>query len=672
MEPSPKRLCLSLEPLPLYEDLADDLFARPARLVDVNLESGTEVYSRCVSLSLSNTANPSCRDDPEKSISERLKRIWAERGDFSALTSESILAPAGDADEEEAETDTRPSAQEMRELQGKLMDQLTYVFKSSAVLVEAQLTSCCRLARVELTTALDLLSILAPPTDPPSVDFDSLPLPPQTLVSIPVVPRPSPATDDPTNTLPLATSLSSLRSSAEAFFSAADPLFPSAEDPAELSAPKPTRRAKASSDSWPKLLHLRSTTAQTLLPLGALRGASLTGKGETRAARQVGIFYGCEEAKEGFRMGAVTRVEDLGEEGTGRTIVVTVAMMGREGRYAWEGEGTGIEGVLQARGRSAFAEELFAAVRSLRVFAKWILTGPMIAHCRSACGRSSQGSLGPGPANCWRLDHDGWFGLEFYLYDGEPYPPRHFLVVCSLSLSSQIIPSSLKACPTPTSPPCITRVLLPLLRLLFLQEYAKRRSPSTPPWTRPILATLSVFLSHTYRLQRLSSILGSIVADLEASKVPVQLERFGSGTTKRVEESEDLAESVVRILRGDTELGGRAVLRLSPAYVLLAPPRRTPLTRCTKTDLPHLLFAPPPSASGPLRSSGLRRAPESGPAEPWSGAGGCAIVEPSANVLEGAGTEREGKAVMQGAVGSHRSWCGSERESKCDWSSRDP
>lgn len=372
MEPSPKRLCLSLEPLPLYEDLADDLFARPARLVDVNLESGTEVYSRCVSLSLSNTANPSCRDDPEKSISERLKRIWAERGDFSALTSESILAPAGDADEEEAETDTRPSAQEMRELQGKLMDQLTYVFKSSAVLVEAQLTSCCRLARVELTTALDLLSILAPPTDPPSVDFDSLPLPPQTLVSIPVVPRPSPATDDPTNTLPLATSLSSLRSSAEAFFSAADPLFPSAEDPAELSAPKPTRRAKASSDSWPKLLHLRSTTAQTLLPLGALRGASLTGKGETRAARQVGIFYGCEEAKEGFRMGAVTRVEDLGEEGTGRTIVVTVAMMGREGRYAWEGEGTGIEGVLQARGRSAFAEELFAAVRSLRVFAKWI------------------------------------------------------------------------------------------------------------------------------------------------------------------------------------------------------------------------------------------------------------------------------------------------------------
>lgn len=255
------------------------------------------------------------------------------------------------------------------------------------------------------------------------MDLESLPLPPQTLVSIPTVPRPPPATDDAANSLPLATSLSSLRSSAQAFFTASDPLFLPDEGSAEPSSPKPTRRAKASSDSWPQLLHLRSTTAHTLLPLGALRGASLTGKGETRAARQVGIFYGCEEAKEGFRRGAVARVEDLGEEGMGRTMMVTVTMEGREERVVWEAEGSGMEGVLEARGRSAFGEELFAAVRSVEFRREYgSLMRSFKAHVRISRGCCTQGSVGLGQAICWRFRDDGWFGLELDSHDGALFP----------------------------------------------------------------------------------------------------------------------------------------------------------------------------------------------------------------------------------------------------------
>lgn len=69
---------------------------------------------------------PGTSEDPDKTIGERLQRIWAERGDFSALTAASILAPPKVPDEE-AEQDSRPSAEEMRVLQGRLMEQLKYV-----------------------------------------------------------------------------------------------------------------------------------------------------------------------------------------------------------------------------------------------------------------------------------------------------------------------------------------------------------------------------------------------------------------------------------------------------------------------------------------------------------------------------------------------------------------
>jgi hypothetical protein len=104
----------------------------------------------------------------------------------------------------------------------------------------------------------------------------------------------------------------------------------------------------------------------------------LTGAGESRVARSVGVFYGCEEAKEPFRRAAVARVseliESIGEEGNkpttaGRKFVVTLRMEGTEEEIAvWNDEkeeGTDdsvIEKVLRRRGRCAFSEELFSIV----------------------------------------------------------------------------------------------------------------------------------------------------------------------------------------------------------------------------------------------------------------------------------------------------------------------
>lgn len=68
-------------------------------------------------------ALPSRRADPEKSITERLIRIWQERGDFSQLTAAKIRA--GEVESVEEEEDARPSAQDMRELQGQMMEQLS-------------------------------------------------------------------------------------------------------------------------------------------------------------------------------------------------------------------------------------------------------------------------------------------------------------------------------------------------------------------------------------------------------------------------------------------------------------------------------------------------------------------------------------------------------------------
>lgn len=258
-------------------------------------------------------------------------------------------------------------------------------------------------ARGELSTALDLLSVLSAPTEPPDVDVNSIPLPQQTLTLIPTAVPPRPSADPATNplaVLPLATSLDALKTSANAFFRASEELIPL--DPAEqaalaASAPglaRPRQQTRAP-DPWPTIMRLHATSPRPLVPLGAMPGASLTGKGETRTARQVGVVYGCPEAREDFRRSAVARVGDLVDEEVearssatatgeakakakakpsprgGRTLLLELETKGGGvQRTAWvdepgatEADADPVERILTSRARSAFAEELFAQVR---------------------------------------------------------------------------------------------------------------------------------------------------------------------------------------------------------------------------------------------------------------------------------------------------------------------
>lgn len=102
-----------------------------------------------------------------------------------------------------------------------------------------------------------------------------------------------------------------------------------------------------------------------------MKGASLSGKGETRTAREVGVFFGCQEAKAEYRRAAVARVGELlhdeAAERTGRKMVFELDSRGEKERFGWNGEGDAdserVERILQLRSRAAFAEELFAQVR---------------------------------------------------------------------------------------------------------------------------------------------------------------------------------------------------------------------------------------------------------------------------------------------------------------------
>lgn len=58
-----------------------------------------------------------------KSLTERLMRVWAERGDFSKVTEQSIRNPALHAEQEDSKADededkdTRPTVEDVRKLQ---------------------------------------------------------------------------------------------------------------------------------------------------------------------------------------------------------------------------------------------------------------------------------------------------------------------------------------------------------------------------------------------------------------------------------------------------------------------------------------------------------------------------------------------------------------------------
>ncbi|GAA5884890.1 hypothetical protein JCM6882_007140 [Rhodosporidiobolus microsporus] len=499
---------LSLEPLKLYanDGKDEDLFAKPVRLHDVLLEDGSEVLVR--------------GESSKKPLSERLMRVWAERGDYSRLTAESILNPTEEEEDAKEDEDPRPSVEDMRKLQESMLHNLS-------------------IARGELTTALDLLSVLSAPTDPPDIDPNALPLPQQTLTFVPTA-VPPPASSDPAvnplATLPLATSLDVLKSSASAFFRASEELIPL--DEAELaavqgaSAPSPGAKSRPRTrapDPWPTILQLHATSPRTLLPLGALPGATLTGKGETRSARQVGVFFGCQEAKDEFRGAAVARVGELVEEDagkrTGRKLVIEVEAEGRKDRAVWdEVEGQeaeeGVEKILRGRGRAAFAEELFAQLSN---------------EARADASLRAQINLGNrSEGDTVQMEGNGW----------------------TLRLTMIVSP------PTPTPSSSTASLLLPVIRLLYLQEFAARRSAS-PPAPRPLLSTLTACLNYLHRFAALEVILQRLFKRAQQGEVDAELEVVGASGKAG---GKAVAE-LFGVLKGRKELGGRIALRVGKSHL---------------------------------------------------------------------------------------------------------
>lgn len=272
-------------------------------------------------------------------------------------------------------------------------------------------------ARGELSTALDLLNVLSPATEPPNVDPNTIPLAHETLALVPTaVPPPAPLADPTSDTslasLVLAESLASIKHNARLFFAASEDLIPLGQDEGTnhesegggegersknrtSSAAPPTAK---SPDPWPTILSLHANSpARSLVPLGAVAGASLTGRNEARSARQVGVFYGFEEAAREFRRASVATVAELVsrdvERRGGRQLEVEMSspssdlveseIWGRQRRRPRQrprgedidrededGEGDdedegSVEAILTKRNRSAFAEELFAKVSSL-------------------------------------------------------------------------------------------------------------------------------------------------------------------------------------------------------------------------------------------------------------------------------------------------------------------
>lgn len=279
------------------------------------------------------------------------------------------------------------------------------------------------LARIELTTALDLLSILSPITDPPTVDPLSLPLISQTLTLISTLPSSSSATSTTTTTttttttpnesienininlLPIATSLSSIKSSANSFFTASELLLPSSSSSSSASTSK--------LDPFPPLLSLLSSpnSSYTIIPIGAQKGATISSSSttgtnqsnssnENKFAKSLSIFYGAQEANERFRYSSFIKIDDVLKsvqdrikdrnegkgkgkgrvrEGEGRIMVVIVKEGDKEER-AILGDEDGVEGDvelslveeiekdLKNRARSIFSEELFASVSSSQSF----------------------------------------------------------------------------------------------------------------------------------------------------------------------------------------------------------------------------------------------------------------------------------------------------------------
>lgn len=109
----------------------------------------------------------------------------------------------------------------------------------------------------------------------------------------------------------------------------------------------------------------------------------------------------------------------------------------------------------------------------------------------------------------------------------------------------------------------LARGVLACARLLLTEEYERRRkSPSG--WTRPILQTLSVLLSHTYRCRYIWQTLNELDGELwDDDTVAIRCHLFGRTREVGGDPADALVEAVDRVLAHDQDLGGRAAIQVN-------------------------------------------------------------------------------------------------------------
>jgi len=154
-------------------------------------------------------------------------------------------------------------------------------------------------------------------------------------------------------------------------------------------------------------------------------------------------------------------------------------------------------------------------------------------------------------------------------------------LVSDLPCLSQITPAS-KVSSTSPSPSSPITLISPLLRLLFLKEYSSRRNPSQTQ-SRPLLSTISTFLSYLNRINSLKALLLRLQTEREGDEeVELDVELW-SGERRLSLEGEtksELSGDVLRVLEGEVELGGRALVRINHRFVSAT----LPVVSDTRTD----------------------------------------------------------------------------------------
>ena len=114
-----------------------------------------------------------------------------------------------------------------------------------------------------------------------------------------------------------------------------------------------------------------------------------------------------------------------------------------------------------------------------------------------------------------------------------------------------------------------------LLRLLFLQQYAARRSSLSSASPRPLLVTVAAYLGHAQRVEALRGVLERLRAKALEGEGSVRVSGQGHGRDEGQGAGTQAAD-VLHVLEGASVLGGRATLRIGKRCALLSRPR--PLT----------------------------------------------------------------------------------------------